>query len=83
MGIAVASGGVLRALNKQYGPSRKMRTSIGIGRKIPFEPTERVQHVGLPRRFIKHDKLDDIEYVENSIEWFLKPVSSNIHMMRA
>jgi hypothetical protein len=75
MGIAVASGGVLRALNKEFGPQRKVRTSIGLSRKIPFEPTLRDEHKGLPLRFVEYDKLDDINYVGNSIKWFIKRVS--------
>ncbi len=66
---AVASGGVLRALNKDQGPERKSRSSYGILRKEHFDDYK--AHKGEKPRI---DKWDGLEYIP-TIYWVLKKVS--------
>jgi hypothetical protein len=74
MGIAVASGAVLRALNKDHGPGRVMTSSFGIVQKVPYEPDERQEHKHLPLTSIKPDKYDGEWYVEGSVVWIFQKV---------
>jgi hypothetical protein len=76
MGIAVSSGAVLRSLNKQYGPIRDVRASVGILRKVPYEPNHIPEQVDLPESYIEYDSIDGIDYVPNSIDWVIKKASS-------
>ena len=77
MGIAVSSGAVLRALNKQHGPNRMIRSSVGVIEKVPYEPDATIEHKNLPYKYVKLDPLDGYKYVENSIKWLVRKVASS------
>ncbi|KAF5674771.1 Hsp70 chaperone protein [Fusarium circinatum] len=64
---AVASGAVLRALNKANGPERIARSSYGILRTEPFK--EYSEHEGLRPSYDRHDGMP---YIKNTIDWVLK-----------
>ncbi|KAH7310909.1 hypothetical protein B0I35DRAFT_397312 [Stachybotrys elegans] len=64
---AVASGAVLRALNKTQGPQRIARSSYGVLRAEPFG--DHGAHEGLTPSY---DKLDGQPYIMNTIDWVLK-----------
>ncbi|KAJ3547643.1 hypothetical protein NM208_g1412 [Fusarium decemcellulare] len=64
---AVASGAVLRALNKEQGPSREARSSYGILRTEPFG--EYPEHENLKPSYDAHDGQP---YIMNTIDWVLK-----------
>ncbi|SPO06110.1 related to hsp70 protein [Cephalotrichum gorgonifer] len=64
---AVASGAVLRAINKGRGPRRTARSSYGILRTEPHG--EFPEHEGVKPTLDKHDGL---AYVTNTIDWVLK-----------
>ena len=69
-GVAVASGAVLRALNKRGGPERIMRSSYGIlCREVydeDFPGHKEATNVELD--------IDGEEYVKNSMVWLIKKV---------
>ncbi|KAJ9133270.1 Hsp70 family protein-like protein [Pleurostoma richardsiae] len=62
---AVASGAVLRALNKENGPSRKARSSYGILRTEPYG--EYPEHKGP----VYNDPQDGLRYIKDTIDWKL------------
>ncbi|CAH0056992.1 unnamed protein product [Clonostachys solani] len=64
---AVASGAVLRALNKSQGPKREARSSYGILRAEPFGEHE--EHKDLSPYYDRHDGQP---YIRNTIDWVLK-----------
>ncbi|QGI88865.1 hypothetical protein CEK26_000080 [Fusarium fujikuroi] len=64
---AVASGAVLRALNKANGPERIARSSYGIMRSEPFELYD--EHKGLTPSYDNHDGM---AYIKRTIDWVLK-----------
>ncbi|KAF5535802.1 Hsp70 chaperone protein [Fusarium mexicanum] len=64
---AVASGAVLRALNKANGPDRIARSSYGILRTEPFG--QYPEHAGLKPSY---DRLDGMPYIKQTIDWVLK-----------
>ena len=66
---AVASGAVLRALNKEQGPSRQARSSYGILRSELFN--KEVHHKDLKPVW---DDVDGMRYIKNTIDWILKKV---------
>lgn len=70
---AVASGAVLRALNKDHGPSRQLRSSYGIRRDAPYTQTEFGKEVKKHR-----DPADGRMYVK-TIYWVLPHVSHGNH----
>jgi hypothetical protein len=75
MGIAVSSGAVLRSLNRQHGPIRDVRASVGILRKIPYEPEATQEHRDLPMSYVKYDEVEGMDYVPKSIDWVIKKAS--------
>jgi hypothetical protein len=78
MGVAVASGAVLRTLDKEHGPPRETRTSYGILQKLQYgHPEASEAHEDLPRKFIKYDRVDNEDYVEG-IRWVIKQVRITI-----
>ncbi|KAF4977312.1 hypothetical protein FZEAL_6135 [Fusarium zealandicum] len=64
---AVASGAVLRALNKEQGPQREARSSYGILRTEPYK--EYPEHEGL---YPSYDPHDGQPYIMKTVEWVLK-----------
>jgi len=68
-GVAVASGGVLRALNKRTGPDRMIRSSYGILCKEKWDDD-------FPGHKEAEDKLEwDLDgepYVKDSMVWFIQ-----------
>ncbi|KAG5656912.1 hypothetical protein KAF25_011081 [Fusarium avenaceum] len=64
---AVASGAVIRALNKSRGPERIARSSYGILRTEPFR--EHKEHEGLHPSYDPHDGQ---AYIKGTIDWVLK-----------
>ncbi|RYP76031.1 hypothetical protein DL770_007309 [Monosporascus sp. CRB-9-2] len=66
---AVASGAVLRALNKERGPERYARSSYGIIRSEPYKEHEEHE---LAKATPTMDKCDGELYVNNTIDWVLK-----------
>src|SRR5262245_43001266 len=68
---AVASGAVLRALNKDQGPQRIARSSYGILRDEPFDQ-DLEEHKGVKATT---DKFDGELYVTATIDWLLKKAS--------
>ncbi|SCV50619.1 related to hsp70 protein [Fusarium fujikuroi] len=64
---AVASGAVLRALNKANGPDRIARSSYGILRTEPFGQYR--EHEGLKPSYDHHDGMP---YIKHTIDWVLK-----------
>ncbi|KAI0452302.1 hypothetical protein F5B21DRAFT_527159 [Xylaria acuta] len=71
---AVASGGVLRAFNKEQGPERRARSSYGILRTEPFyrgrdEPRNRPEYEGLNPFW---DPDDGMPYIKDTVDWVLK-----------
>ncbi|KAF5649978.1 Hsp70 chaperone protein [Fusarium sp. NRRL 52700] len=64
---AVASGAVLRALNKANGPERVARSSYGILRTEPFR--QYPEHAGLKPSYDRHDGMP---YIKQTIDWVLK-----------
>ncbi|MCJ1246533.1 hypothetical protein MMC30_003741 [Trapelia coarctata] len=67
---AVASGAILRALNKENGPARVMLSSYGFLRTEPYEPEVVPAHREIKRPW--HDPLDGRKYVKNTIDWLVK-----------
>lgn len=70
-GTAVASGAVLRALNKDAGPDRILRSSYGVLRTLPHEP-DQIPALGEGKR--TYDHLDGDWYVKDVIDWVIKKV---------
>ncbi|KAF5254023.1 hypothetical protein FANTH_1205 [Fusarium anthophilum] len=64
---AVASGAVLRALNKANGPERIARSSYGILRTEHFGSYS--EHTGLKPSYDRHDGQP---YIKQTIDWVLK-----------
>jgi hypothetical protein len=70
----VASGAVIRALNKSQGPERIARSSYGILRTEPFGEHE--EHEGLNPSYDPHDGQP---YIKRTVDWVLKLVQ--LYMM--
>ncbi|KAF4972875.1 hypothetical protein FSARC_646 [Fusarium sarcochroum] len=64
---AVATGAVIRALNKAQGPQRIARSSYGIMRTEPFK--EYPEHEGLKPSYDRHDGQP---YIRQTVDWVLK-----------
>ncbi|KAI1844837.1 hypothetical protein JX266_009065 [Neoarthrinium moseri] len=65
---AVASGAVLRALNKEHGPERYARSSYGVNRSEPYgQYDEHDEARATPFK----DSCDGELYVRNTIDWIL------------
>lgn len=73
---AVSKGAVLRAFNKEDGPSRKLQSNFGLKRKEIFDPKlDGHLKASAPKR--EKDNLDGEIYVRDIIEWKLFKVSLN------
>jgi hypothetical protein len=74
-GIIVAKGAVLRALNKDHGPSRFVRSSFGLLRHIPAikgaEPSEEERELFTRK---PEPGRDGSRYFMDCIEWFIHEV---------
>ncbi|KAL2824575.1 hypothetical protein BJY01DRAFT_256441 [Aspergillus pseudoustus] len=68
MDTAVSRGGVLRALNKDDGPHRKLRLNLGVCVTEQFNPKFE-GHVAGPSF---HHPLNGKEYVKECIEWAIR-----------
>ena len=71
---AVAYGAVLRALDKEGGPTRISKSSYGFLRNEPFEPERFEAHriQGAARQ----DPLDGYKYIKDTICWILCKVGN-------
>lgn len=67
----MAHGAVLRAANKIDGPERRVRSSFGILRTEPYEPTEWEAHAKV---WPWTDPVDGKKYVKNTIDWVVNKV---------
>ncbi|OIW35554.1 hypothetical protein CONLIGDRAFT_710725 [Coniochaeta ligniaria NRRL 30616] len=65
---AVASGAVLRAVNKEQGPKRHARSSYGILRREPY--MEFPEHAVVTNPY--YDPHDGLPYVVKTVDWVLK-----------
>jgi hypothetical protein len=78
-GIVVAKGAVLRALNKEHGPSRFVRSSFGIAQHIQYLNCQIAFKQGRRElykvRHLAEDGLDGMKYVKNCIHWFIAKVT--------
>jgi len=70
-GVAVASGAVLRALNKKCGPERIIRSSYGIVCKEIYDDSL-PGHIAAAKSELD---IDGEEYIKNSIVWLITKVS--------
>ena len=78
----VATGAVLRAINKANGPSRIPCQSIGILRHIPcdYDNDEYTTEVlAQPKRWSAQEEMD---YVMNTIRWVVKKVCCLMHSIQ-
>lgn len=74
---AVARGAVLRALRKENGPQRYIRSSYGVLRSIPYDHSN-LKH----RRFrVERSATDGELYVTHTIHWILEKVRLPIHQI--
>jgi len=73
-GIAVASGAVLRALDKRNGPARILRSSYGILCREIYDD-DFPGHVEANNLALD---LDGEEYVKDSMVWLIKKVRSRM-----
>lgn len=68
---AVAHGAVLRAANKVDGPERRVRSSYGIFRTEPYEPTVYKAHAKVNPWY---DPVDGKSYIKKTIDWIVNKV---------
>lgn len=73
---AVACGAVIRALRKEEGPERVLQSSYGFLRTEPFG--SHTEHEGQKP---KPDRIDGLEYIENTIDWVINKVRSCMHFL--
>jgi hypothetical protein len=66
---AVASGAVLRALQKENGPTRIIQSSYGFLRTEPREPHVFPEYENVCPWL---DRLDGNYYVKNTLDWLIK-----------
>jgi hypothetical protein len=78
IGVAVASGAVLRALNKEHGPKRRTRASYGLLEKTQYDQLGSSLHKSLPSRFAKYDEVDGEQYI-HGIKWVIQRVCICTH----
>jgi hypothetical protein len=67
---AVACGAVIRALRKEDGPARILQTSYGFLRTEPYRA-----HEAHASQKPKRDKIDGLDYIDNTIEWMINKVA--------
>lgn len=76
-GTGTATGALTRAMNKEHGPARALRMSVGVIRTIHWEPDEYVR-LGMPEVNAQQkwrDPLDRQYYIKDVIHWRLKTAS--------
>lgn len=76
---AVACGAVIRALKKEAGPARILQSSYGFLRTEPYGT-----HEAHASQEPKPDKVDGLDYIEDTIDWVITkvtPVLSVISLM--
>jgi hypothetical protein len=73
LGVAVASGAVLRALDKRNGPDRLMRSSYGILCREIFDD-QFPGHTAVANNKLDWD-IDGKAYVKDSMVWLIKKAS--------
>ncbi|KAF9887626.1 hypothetical protein FE257_009719 [Aspergillus nanangensis] len=68
-GTAVASGAILRALQKDEGPAKTIFSSYGLLRTEPYDKTNpaHIQQI----KFKRYDKHDGDPYIKDTISWFV------------
>ena len=67
---AVARGAVLRALNKENGPTRISRTSYGVMRDDVFDPDNPIHR----RLKWQRDPADGVAYIRDTLHWQISKV---------
>jgi hypothetical protein len=70
----VATGAVMRMHNKENGPRRVPRQSIGVIRHVPWDPTIYSAEI-LSQSGLIVSELDGEEYIWRTIFWVIKVVS--------
>jgi hypothetical protein len=75
---AVARGAVLRAFNKNHGPTRITSCSYGFLRTEPYAPDEHPAHKNA--RFVI-DKADGERYINHTIDWLIQKVCGFLCLM--
>lgn len=77
-GTAVASGAVLRALNKENGPKRHVLSSYGLLRTEPYEPEvwDRYPEVRDAHRSSRptYNPHEGLRYIKDTLHWVVKKV---------
>ncbi|XPS92354.1 hypothetical protein M3J09_001751 [Ascochyta lentis] len=68
----VATGAIHRAMNKEHGPKRIPRQSIGILRHIPYEPKARSYRQQVLRQKKTFNNTVGQMYIVDTIEWLIK-----------
>lgn len=68
---AVSRGGVLRALNKESGPRRRLRLNLGVCLSEPYDESFK-GHSQAP--YVKNP-LNGKRYVEDCMDWVIRKVS--------
>ena len=70
-GAAVAHGGILRHLNLRHAISKRTRANFGFTQHEPYNP---ISHNGHSKAKTTVCKIDNIEYVEDCVRYFIKKV---------
>lgn len=70
----VATGALIRALDKEHGPSRVPRQSIGVIQHLPLDQNLYSNEV-LNQTSWEENPLDNEWYIKNTLRWIIKVVS--------
>lgn len=74
----VATGAIHRAVNKEHGPKRIPRQSIGILRHIPYPTLAKTYKQPVLRQAKTFNKTLNQMYIMDTIEWLVKKASQDI-----
>lgn len=78
----VATGAILRSINKASGPSRKPCQSIGILRHIPCDDEYEEYTTKILDQPKKWNAQEEVFYVMDTIRWIVKKVFQHTHILR-
>lgn len=80
-GTSTAVGTLLRALNKEHGPVRALRMSVGVIRDIPYQPAV-YRSLGTPEVTAqRHERGKDGKYyIREVVQWLLKVVNDTVYI---
>ncbi len=73
--VAVSHGAILRAWNKEDGPTRITKSSYGFQIMEEYSPETIKEHLEVKKPF--YDKLDGRYYVRDTIEWHVFKVKAS------